>query len=148
MKKTAAQKQMDILMAERKMLFEEKAKIKNWCITIWVGIILAISTGKLLINDYAILAIMIFPSILFWFLETSYGAVLYLRYKQMIKLEKIFEHKNDQESPSLFVFTNYDQYTPKDKVMAFIKCFLTMETITVFYLFIISSSIVIYLWVL
>ena len=123
--------------------------IKNWCIVVWLGLIVAVL--KLFeepsaIEKYPLLPLIVFlPVILFWFTEAVYGGQTILYRKQIVDFEKKInqESPTESETKDLFARSHYEYNFESNltiKIYSLVDSFFRGGTLTFFYLVMLSAS--------
>lgn len=130
-----------------------RSVIKNWCITVWSGIIIIIITDKISssldINKYLIIIILPLIVILFfWFLEAIEGARTRLFKEQIIRLENGIANKqlNFKETKDVFPMSGYNEIGKGKKINYFYRSIFFNETLTLFYFILSLASALFFLF--
>ncbi|MBA7601864.1 hypothetical protein ES703_08948 [subsurface metagenome] len=144
MTKNDITKQLDILFQQYNLIFKHRATIKNWCITVWVALLAAITTGKINLTPLSTLLLMISQVFFFWFLEAIYGGIYKLHNSQIIELEYRLSNKNYESNDPLEIYflSRYRRFTNWQKVKSILYAFFRMETVMLIYLVLIFASVV------
>ncbi len=123
-----------------------RSAIKNWCITIWSGVLVVIFLQKdnLSLRNPEIMMILLVTPILFcWFLEAVEGAKTRFYRDHIVKMEgRIAREDLEIKYPAeFFVMSAYQSLNRKQKWGKAIRVFFFSETAVSFYLLLIFASL-------
>lgn len=148
-KKKILKEQLGYLYQLNEINIRNRFAIKNWCIVVWLGLIVALlkffeePSAK---ENYPLLPLIVFlPVILFWFTEAVYGGQTVLYRKQIVDFEKKIntEPLTKNETKDLFIRSQYEdnfEGKPKMKIYSLIDSFFRGGTLTFFYLLMLATS--------
>ena len=139
--------QLAVLIDQHNIVFQHKATIKNWCITVWIGLIAVIATNIESLNKSNALIILATPILLFWFLEAMYGGLVYLHDRQILELENYLITPKEEKLPAhgIYFFTRFCKFTRCERIKAFFHALFRMETVFILYIILIIASILLIL---
>jgi hypothetical protein len=122
--------------------FKHCATIKNWCLTIWLAVLVAIFTKKIQLEKCGILIIALSPVCLFWFLESVYTSGM-LRFSDFQKhIEKKIGNSDlsYNELSDIMLVSWLHSVNRCVKIKTFLKAAFCTEVIVFFYLALIVVS--------
>src|SRR5262249_22073158 len=90
--------QMNVLIEEHRQLLSHCATIKRWCLTLWVGILVAGFGDRAHWPLEALMSLQVFSVLAFWSLEAAYGATIVRRQRQIRRAEKLLRRKDLSET--------------------------------------------------
>ena len=114
---------------------EYSKKIRNWCITVWMGAIALVAYGKIDLNNLQKILFPFIPVLVFWVLDAFQNTFASLNARMALKLEKALANEGiDQiETEDLFYMSAYKKLTLREKIRTFLWCMVAKETVTFFY---------------
>lgn len=117
--------------------------IRNWGITVWLAIVVALISGKLTVNFYQSLFVVIIPIVSFWFLESSQWAYVRMNDDRAKKLEKAIAENQQLTAIPLdyFYVSSYHKITTSKKIEAFFKSMFTSTIVSIFYCILLVTSL-------
>jgi len=150
-KRQTLREQLEYLHRLDEINLKNRFAIKNWCIVVWLGVIVILLKEKSLSMQASAIepALIIFlPVFLFWFLEAVYGGQNTIYRKQI----RDFEQKINTESLAsyktgdLFARSHYEEKVGLcQKLLSFFCATFSKGTLTHFYLaMLIASTLVVY----
>lgn len=148
-KREILREQLGYLYQLNEINIRNRFAIKNWCIVMWLGLIVAIL--KLFeepsaIEKYPLLPLIIFlPVILFWFTEAVYGGQTKLYRKQIVDFEQKIntEQLSITKTEDFFIGSHYEKnFNKKEKVFSLITSIFECGTLTFFYVVMLAASFI------
>lgn len=123
---------------------ENRGKVRNWSVTLWVALIALFSSGRININGNLPLLILLFINVIFWGLESMHLSLIVINSRKVKKLEAILASgKLPDNLPLDLFYSNSDSmFTTKEKIKIYIQSFFLRETVTVYHLAMILGSII------
>ena len=109
--------------------------IRNWCITIWVAVLIAIGTEKIITDETKAMILVFLPILMFWILEVFQQSFVVLDENRTEVLERILSQTEILFPLSIEYFYNagYTRIPYKSKVRISMSIMFTSETIIIFY---------------
>ena len=122
---------------------DNRVKVRNWAITIWLAYIAILGSGKISVNHLTSLLILWTIIAIFWTIEGFHQSLVIVNEIRVRKLEELLSQENLPESLSLDLFydSGYSKITFKEKGNAFLLACFTGEPIVFFNLAMILGSI-------
>lgn len=122
---------------------DNRVKVRNWSITIWLAYLTLVSSGKLQITKFNSLMVMLFIVFIFWAVEGFHQSLVLVNEGRAAKLEKLLA---DSQLPrkiplELFYENGYNGILWKHKAKCFFKACITSEPIFFFHFAMIVGSI-------
>lgn len=128
--------QLQQLRDREALLFNHKASIKKWCVTLWTAALFFLVTKQNCPGKLASFTIILPLIFIFWFIDSMISATLIHHAKHMMALEKKISKNDDSidEVAEVFLVSRDKSILLPDKIFAFFEAAFTTETITVFYM--------------
>ncbi len=125
--------------------FKHCALIKNWCITLWVAILVVLFTKKLQFGYFTITIMLSLPVLLFWCLETIYaaGLILVVEFERDIEKRIITKNLLVRDVSEIMISSRFQKIPFSTKVVTNLKAAFTLENIVIFYLALLTLSLLI-----
>lgn len=126
------------------IVFRHCATIKNWCITVWIAILIGIFIKKAISEGSITLIVLVLPILLFWILESIYAAGMILLVSFESEIEKRIVEKNFsiENTSDIMLTSMFKAISFKQKLIAVLKAAFTLETILFFYLILLILSLI------
>ena len=133
---------LDRLRGKIKHEAEISTKLKQWCISVWIGTLAFIATGKLIITVEQAFLLPFIPIFLFFFLDIFQGALISKHSKIIYILEELLIAKNlDEIEVKEILLINYRNFlTWSQKIKLYFKSMI-IPTKSLFYLLLILTTI-------
>jgi hypothetical protein len=113
-------KTLDELRRILKHEAEVSTKLKQWCISVWIGILAFIATGKMTITVEQAFILPFIPIFLFFFLDIFQGALITQITKKIYMIEELLVTKSFDEievkDVLLFNYRNFSTWSEKIKL--------------------------------
>lgn len=121
---------------------DNRVKVRNWAITIWLAYIAILASGKISLNQLTSLLILWAIIIIFWAIEGFHQSLVLVNEGRARKLEELLANESlpDKIPSELFYESGYDTITFKEKRRAFILACFTSEPILFFNLAMLAGS--------
>lgn len=121
---------------------ENRVKVRNWAITIWLGYIAILGSGRIHTNHLTSLAILLVIISIFWAIEGFHQSLVLINEQRVKRLEQLLA---SDRLPfyiplELFYESGYETIKFREKRNAFLLAFFTGEPILFFNLAMIISS--------
>ncbi len=148
-KRQILREQLGYLYQLNEINIRNRFAIKNWCIAVWLGLIVAIL--KLFeepsaIEKYPSLPLIVFlPVVLFWFTEAVYGGQTKLYRKQIVDFEKKINTESSQNNKTedIFIRSHYEKnFGLKEKFFSLAHSLFGCGTLTFFYVVMFAASFI------
>ena len=127
--------QLAHLLNGEDMLFKYQGSIKTWAVTVWVAVLAAIGTQRIVLTRPMALFVLSAPIILFWFLDGVHGGQRILLREHGVELERRIATKDEELSDlaDVFVLSKHlsDQFSTK--MRAFLEALILVASNTGFY---------------
>ena len=138
-----ANKQLDYFYRNIEADRGRRLATRNWFITIWTAVLIAVSSNRLGIQGIAKLFLLVTPVISFWLLETLSQIFVVLNSERAEKLEIRLMEDNFKEplTRSDFLVAGWNEITYTQKIKAFLKNLFQLESVWVFYCTALACSI-------
>ena len=115
---------------------EGSAKIKNWCITVWIGSVAVVTSGHAPWPFAQRLALPLLPIIFFWLLDAVANSYIGVHVARAKKLEAILlglEETTPQRLLDLSLAAGYPKRSLKEKIKLFVYFFILHKSVSAFY---------------
>ena len=135
-------KSLDELRGKLKHEAEISTKLKQWCISVWIGVLAIITTGKITISVEQAFILPFIPIFLFFFLDIFQGALIAQLSKKIFTIEELLISKNlDKIEIKEILLVNYRKFsTWSEKIKFYLKSMIIPKRI-LFYLLLILTTI-------
>ena len=135
-------KSLDELRGNLKHESEVSTKLKQWCISVWIGVLAILTTGKMTITLEQAFILPFIPIFLFFFLDIFQGALLSQLAKKIYTIEELLATKSldeiEVEETLLFNYRNF--LTWSEKIKFYFRSMISPKR-TLFYLLLILTTI-------
>jgi len=123
---------------------QRQTTARNWCITVWLALTLAIVSAKISLGYFEKLLLILTPVLLFWFLEAFQFYFVKINEERTAKVEKFIVENNDiTEIPiRLFYVHSYISKSFHEKAVLFLKHMFATEIISLFYYILVVLSLI------
>ena len=115
---------------------ENSARIKNWCITVWVGSLAAVNSNHLTLGIIQRITLPLLPIIFFWLLDAIQHAYVSLHMHRARKLEGFIlglEQANAAELRRLSLESGHRKGTLAENLWKVMQHAFVVETVVAFY---------------
>jgi|GEM_PF-6453660 len=121
----------------------QRENCKKWSVTIWLATLIALASGKIAIDINISLSLLIAPIIIFWIIEAIYAGITIIISEQIEAAEELFERglNNRKELAKHLTMSGRSNFKFKHKIFALLKGAFFTETVFLFYILLIVSSI-------
>lgn len=121
---------------------DNRVKVRNWSITIWLAYLALLGSGQFNTDKWTASLILAIIIIIFWFVEGFHQSLVLVNEGRAKKLEKLLSDNQDLENVPLELFYESGYYTIKkwDKAKCFLLACFTGEPILFFHIAMIAGS--------
>ena len=135
-------KSLDELRRNLKHESEVSTKLKQWCISVWIGVLAIITTGKMTITVEQTFILPFIPIFLFFFLDIFQGALIAQLSQKVYTIEELLVAKSlDEIEVKETLIINYRKFlTWSQKIKLYFKSMI-IPTKSLFYLLLILTTI-------
>ena len=131
-----AQKQLEQFYSTIAQVKQQIIEIRKWSITVWIAIMIGLSSNKIVIDEYFEPIIVFFPIIAFWLLEGFQVTWLSVDTKKAKQVEQFIASGSiESELPiENFYVSSYGTFTYFQKTRMFLDSIFLTESVVFFYL--------------
>lgn len=134
---------LDKLIQDRWRYRDQRSSVKKWCISVWLAVIVAISSGEFELSLFGAILLIYAPLLFFWVLEGIYGTIDTLHSQHVSELEaRLAEERFEFDVPSDVFFDSRNQrFSLREKIKFFFSALFFAETIFAMYLLLALVSV-------
>lgn len=127
---------------------EIRARVKNWAITVWVAVIVAVVTRGAQILWWQAALLMSLTPAMFWIMELMYGVITLIHENKIIQIEELLSKDRIETPPKVYPLFGYNAALAKTiplrtKLKRYLLPAIKMETILFPYVIMVVASAVI-----
>ena len=143
-KKTSAEHLLSKLYESIDRDKETSAKIRNWCITVWLGSLAFVLSPKFSLSPLQSKIFPFFPIMVFWVLDAFQNSFIYIHGATARKIESALANDeiNELEPNELYFLISYDRIQFSMKLKSFVRALVAKETVAFFYIILLLSTAV------
>ena len=125
---------------------EDRARcfaIRQWCVTVWLGTLAALASGKLSITIRQALFLTIASVVMFWILDGFQHVFVRINSTRARELEAILANPSTIDTFGLrhFCVSGYKEIAYRTKMRHFVRTLFLNETVFFFYLLLLVGSL-------
>lgn len=144
-KKAAAENLLAKLYDEIWRNREASTKIRNWCITVWMASLAFVLSPKSSLNPSQAHLFPLMPVLVFWILDALQHSFVEIHFQtaRNIELALAREDTSSLDEEECYFHLNFEMISFGAKLKAFGKAMFVRETVAVFYLILLLSTVMI-----